>query len=96
MELRDGGDRYGGKGVRKAVEGVLDEIAPAVIGQDAVEQRTIDQILLDLDGTPDKSRLGANALLGVSLAVARGAAESRAWSCSGTSAGRTRTCFRCR
>jgi len=76
VELRDGGDRYGGKGVRKAVEGVLDEVAPAVIGLDAVEQRTVDQVLLDLDGTPDKSRLGANALLGVSLAVARAAAES--------------------
>ncbi|MFC4375565.1 phosphopyruvate hydratase [Nocardia halotolerans] len=76
VELRDGGDRYGGKGVSKAVEGVLDEIGPAIIGLDAVEQRTVDQVLLDLDGTPDKSRLGANALLGVSLAVARGAAES--------------------
>ncbi|NNH70049.1 phosphopyruvate hydratase [Nocardia uniformis] len=76
VELRDGGDRYQGKGVRKAVEGVLDEIAPAIIGLDAVEQRTIDQTLLDRDGTPDKSRLGANALLGVSLAVARAAAES--------------------
>lgn len=76
VELRDGGERYGGKGVRRAVEGVLDEIAPAVIGLDAVEQRTVDQVLLDLDGTPDKSRLGANALLGVSLAVARAAAES--------------------
>src|SRR5882757_8795734 len=76
VELRDGGDRYGGKGVQKAVEGVLDEIAPAVIGLDAVEQRGVDQVLLDLDGTPDKSRLGANALLGVSLAVARAAAES--------------------
>lgn len=76
VELRDGGERYGGKGVRKAVEGVLDEIAPAVIGLDAVEQRTVDQVLLDLDGTQDKSRLGANALLGVSLAVARAAAES--------------------
>ena len=76
VELRDGGDRYGGKGVRKAVEGVLGEIAPAVIGLDAVEQRSVDQALLDLDGTPDKSRLGANALLGVSLAVARAAAES--------------------
>ncbi|MFF0545428.1 phosphopyruvate hydratase [Nocardia thailandica] len=76
VELRDGGDRYNGKGVTKAVEGVLDEIAPAIIGLDAVEQRTVDQVLLDLDGTPDKSRLGANALLGVSLAVARAAAES--------------------
>ncbi|WP_216893855.1 phosphopyruvate hydratase [Nocardia alni] len=76
VELRDGGERYGGKGVHKAVEGVLDEIAPAVIGLDAIDQRNVDQVLLDLDGTPDKSRLGANALLGVSLAVARGAAES--------------------
>lgn len=76
VELRDGGDRYGGKGVEKAVNAVLDEIAPAVIGLDAIEQRTVDQALLDLDGTPDKSRLGANALLGVSLAVAKSAAES--------------------
>ena len=76
VELRDGGERYNGKGVQKAVEGVLDDIAPAVIGLDAVEQRTVDQALLDLDGTPDKSRLGANALLGVSLSVARAAAES--------------------
>ena len=76
VELRDGGPRYGGKGVEKAVEAVLDEIAPAVIGLSADDQRLIDQALLDLDGTPDKSRLGANAILGVSLAVARGAAES--------------------
>ncbi|AMY19889.1 MULTISPECIES: phosphopyruvate hydratase [Nocardiaceae] len=76
VELRDGGDRYGGKGVQKAVNAVLDDIAPAVIGLDAIEQRAVDQTLLDLDGTPDKSRLGANALLGVSLAVAKGAAES--------------------
>ncbi|MCX5045504.1 phosphopyruvate hydratase [Aldersonia sp. NBC_00410] len=76
VELRDGGSRYGGKGVTKAVNGVLDEIAPALIGLDAVEQRVVDQTLLDLDGTPDKSRLGANALLGASLAVARAAAQS--------------------
>ena len=76
VELRDGGSRYGGKGVEKAVEAVLDEIAPAVIGLSADDQRIVDQALLDLDGTPDKSRLGANAILGVSLAVARGAAES--------------------
>src|ERR1700704_1626047 len=55
VELRDGGDRYGGKGVQKAVNGVLDEIAPALIGLDAIEQRTVDQALLDTDGTPDKS-----------------------------------------
>ncbi|CAM5731516.1 phosphopyruvate hydratase [Mycolicibacterium aubagnense] len=76
VELRDGGPRYGGKGVEKAVEAVLDEIAPAVIGQAADDQRIIDQALLDLDGTPDKSRLGANAILGVSLAVAKAAADS--------------------
>ena len=76
VELRDGGDRYGGKGVQKAVEAVLDEIAPAVIGISADEQRVVDQTLLDLDGTPDKSRLGANAILGVSLAVAKAAADS--------------------
>ena len=76
VELRDGGSRYGGKGVLKAVEAVLDEIAPAVIGLSADEQRLVDQTLLDLDGTPDKSRLGANAILGVSLAVAKAAADS--------------------
>ncbi|EHB58289.1 Enolase [Mycolicibacterium rhodesiae JS60] len=76
VELRDGAARYGGKGVEKAVEAVLDEIAPAVIGLSADDQRLIDQALLDLDGTPDKSRLGANAILGVSLAVAKAAADS--------------------
>src|SRR6202140_3709287 len=76
VELRDGGSRYGGKGVDRAVQAVLDEIAPAVIGLSAAEQRLVDQALVDLDGTPDKSRLGANAMLGVSLAVAKAAAES--------------------
>ena len=76
VELRDGGSRYGGKGVEKAVEAVLSEIAPAVIGLSADDQRLVDQALLDLDGTPDKSRLGANAILGVSLAVARAAADA--------------------
>ena len=76
VELRDGGSRYGGKGVQKAVEAVLDQIAPAVIGLSADEQRLVDQTLLDLDGTADKSRLGANAILGVSLAVAKAAADS--------------------
>lgn len=78
VETRDGGPRYGGKGVRKAVEAVLDDIAPAVIGLSADEQRLVDQTLLDLDGTADKSRLGANAILGVSLAVAKAAADSAA------------------
>ena len=77
VELRDGDTaRYLGKGVQKAVEAVLDEIGPELIGIDAVEQRVIDQKLIDLDGTPDKSRLGANAILGVSLAAAKAAAQS--------------------
>ncbi len=75
-ELRDGGKRYLGKGVEKAVEFVNDEIAPAVSGYDAQDQRLIDQEMIDLDGTKNKSRLGANSILGVSLAVARAAAES--------------------
>ncbi|HUR14637.1 MAG TPA: phosphopyruvate hydratase [Mycobacteriales bacterium] len=76
VELRDGGDRYGGKGVSKAVDAVLDDIGPELVGMEVSEQRLIDQALIDLDGTPDKSRFGANAILGVSLAVARAAAES--------------------
>ncbi|HEU5265167.1 MAG TPA: phosphopyruvate hydratase [Jatrophihabitans sp.] len=76
VELRDGGNRYGGKGVENAVAAVLDDIAPEVIGLEASEQRILDQTLRDLDGTPDKSRFGANAILGVSLAVARAAADS--------------------
>jgi enolase len=76
VELRDGSDEYGGKGVGRAVQGVIDEIQPDLLGYDADDQRLIDQALIDLDRTPDKSRLGANAILGVSLAVARAAAES--------------------
>jgi enolase len=77
VELRDGDqERYNGKGVTKAVLAVLDEIGPALIGFDAHEQRLVDQELKDLDGTPNKSRIGANAILGVSLAVAKAAAES--------------------
>jgi len=77
VELRDGDPlRYGGRGVEKAVAAVLDEIGPELSGMEAVDQRLVDQRLVDLDGTPDKSRLGANALLGVSLAVAKAAAES--------------------
>ncbi len=75
-ELRDGAKRYGGKGVENAVTFVLDEIAPAVIGYDAQDQRLIDEEMITLDGTPNKSRLGANAILGVSLAVAKAAADS--------------------
>jgi enolase len=76
VELRDGGEEYGGKGVTKAVEAVSEEIEPELFGLDADDQRIIDQELIDLDRTPDKSRLGANAIVGVSLAVARAAAES--------------------
>ncbi|MBV9369663.1 MAG: phosphopyruvate hydratase [Frankiales bacterium] len=76
VEKRDGGERYGGKGVTKAVAAVEDDIAPEIVGYEATEQRLLDQALCDLDGTPDKSRLGANAVLGVSLAVARAAADA--------------------
>jgi enolase len=74
VELRDGGERFGGKGVGRAVEAVNSEIAEAVIGLDASDQRGLDQTMLKLDGTPNKSRLGANAILGVSLAAAKAAA----------------------
>jgi len=76
VELRDGDERYGGKGVQKAVAAVLDTIGPELVGFEASEQRLIDATMIDLDATPDKSRLGANAILGVSLAVAKAAAES--------------------
>jgi len=76
VELRDGGEEYGGKGVTKAVQAVIDEIQPELLGYDADDQRMIDQDMIDLDRTPDKSRLGANAIVGVSLAVARAAAEA--------------------
>ncbi|MER6175401.1 phosphopyruvate hydratase [Streptosporangium sp. NPDC001681] len=76
VELRDGDERYGGKGVEKAVLGVTDEIADEILGFDATEQRSVDQIMIDLDATPNKARLGANAILGVSLAVAKAAADS--------------------
>ncbi|MBB1008648.1 phosphopyruvate hydratase, partial [Dietzia sp. SLG510A3-3B2-2] len=76
VELRDEDERYLGKGVTKAVEAVLDVLAPAVIGIPAEDQRVVDEALLDADGTPNKSTVGANAVLGVSLAVARAAAES--------------------
>jgi enolase len=75
VELRDGGDRYGGKGVRKAVGHVNGEIADALLGAEAYDQRAVDLTLIDLDGTSDKSRLGANSIVGTSLAVARAAAS---------------------
>ncbi len=76
LELRDGGKRYQGKGVRKAIANVADEIAPRLRGLDARDQARIDRALIELDGTAGKSNLGANAMLGVSLAVARAAAEA--------------------
>ena len=76
VELRDADERYGGKGVRKAVGAVLDTIGPELVGFEASEQRLVDAALIELDGTPDKGRLGANAILGVSLAVAKAAAAS--------------------
>jgi len=76
VELRDGGEEFGGKGVEQAILAVVDEIQPELLGQDADEQRLVDFAMIDLDGTPDKSRLGANAIVGVSLAVAKAAAES--------------------
>jgi enolase len=75
VELRDGEDRYGGKGVRRAVEHVNNEIADAIVGMEALDQRCLDLALIDLDGTDNKRRLGANAILGVSLAVARAGAD---------------------
>src|SRR6185295_12084532 len=74
VELRDGGDAYGGKGVTQAVANANGEIAAAVKGRDAADQAGLDQALCDLDGTPNKSRIGANAVLGVSLATAKAAA----------------------
>ena len=74
VELRDGGEAYGGKGVSRAVENVRGEIADAVRGRDAADQAGLDRALIDLDGTPNKGRLGANAILGVSLAAAKAAA----------------------
>ncbi|GAB3254705.1 phosphopyruvate hydratase [Nocardioides dilutus] len=76
VELRDGGDRYLGKGVQKAVDAVIQTLGPAVEGLDADDQRLVDQTMLQADGTPNKANLGANAILGVSLAVARAAADS--------------------
>ena len=76
VELRDGGSEYGGKGVERAIRAVIDEIQHHLLGEEADEQRLIDFAMIDLDGTPDKSRLGANAILGVSLAAAKAAAKS--------------------
>jgi enolase len=76
VELRDGGAEYGGKGVTKAIDAVTGEIQDELLGHEADDQRLVDQALIDLDRTPAKSRLGANAIIGVSMAVARAAADS--------------------
>ncbi len=76
VELRDGGKRYLGKGVEKAIKNVNEVIAPEVIGLDSQDQRLVDQTMIELDGTKNKAKLGANAILGVSLAVAKASAES--------------------
>ena len=75
VELRDGGKRYLGKGVEKAIQNVNEVIAPEVVGLDAQDQRLVDQTMIELDGTKNKAKLGANAILGVSLAVAKASAE---------------------
>src|SRR5207253_8093340 len=78
LELRDGDrSRYGGKGVLKAVQNVNETISEAIVGLDATDQVTLDEIMIELDGTPNKAKLGANAILGVSLAVAKAAANTQ-------------------
>ena len=96
LELRDGGTAFGGKGVSRAIENVNGEIAEAVAGLGAEDQRGLDEALIRLDGTDGKSRLGANAILGVSMAAARAAAadaDEPLWRYLG---GERRRCCRCR
>jgi len=91
VELRDGDKaRFGGKGVLRAVENVRETIAPALLGSDAADQPDIDAALIDLDGTSNKGKLGANAILGVSLACAHASATATTCRSIGTSAGRGR------
>ena len=88
VELRDGDpDRYGGKGVLDAVRNVNDTLRPELLGIDAVDQVSLDRLLISIDGTPNKSRLGANALLGVSLAVAHADGGQAVFALLGTGAG---------
>jgi enolase len=96
VELRDGGTRYLGKGVQNAVDAVNGELFEAIVGMEAENQIEIDRIMIDLDGTPNKARLGANAILGVSLAVAKAAGEAAALPLTAMSAARARMCCRCR
>ncbi len=78
VELRDGDKRYGGAGVQKAVSHINEKIAKELIGENALEQKRIDAKLIELDGTENKKKLGANAMLGVSIAAAKAAAEASA------------------
>jgi enolase len=96
IELRDGdSSRYQGKGVLNAVKNVEQEIQPALVGMDAADQQTLDEKLIALDGTPNKGRLGANAILGVSVAAAKAAAAEKRFHSTGISLiGRT-TCYQC-
>ena len=97
LELRDGDKkRYLGKGVLKACENVATMLGPVVVGRDAFDQAGLDAAMLAADGTPNKGKVGANAMLGVSMAAARAAATS--WACRSTStwAARARACCRCR
>ncbi len=97
VELRDGDKgRYNGKGVLKAVEAVQTEILDAIGGMDAEDQVAIDEAMIALDGTPNKARLGANAILGVSLAVAKAAAETAGLPSTVTSAAFRAACCPCR
>ena len=96
LELRDGGDAFGGKGVTLAVEHVNGKIAHAVLGREAEDQAGLDRVLIELDGTADKSRLGANAMLGVSLAVLRAAAADAACRSGAIWAVSRRVCCPCR
>jgi enolase len=76
LELRDKGDRYGGKGVLKAVKNINEDIAPEILGMDATAQKEIDELMIKIGRTPNKSNMGANAILGVSLGIAKAAANS--------------------
>ena len=96
LELRDGGDAWLGKGVSKAVRNVDEEIALALLGVDAGDQRAVDAVLLELDGTKDKSRLGANAILGCSPSAAAKAAAAGRRRAAPPLDRQARTCFPCR
>ena len=96
VELRDGGPAWGGKGVERAVANVDGEIAGALRGLEPADQRAIDERLIELDGTPNKGRLGANAILGASLAVAKAAAAEAGCRSGASSAATRRACCRCR